>query len=208
MGVVFTAWDYGVTYLELSAFVVAIIAVWLASTGTRWAWPFYFVSAFLYAWLFVEVDLVASAALQMIFMVAAVWGWFTWGRDGVSSPKTLDVKWRIVIVVVGFVVWLGLTPVLSSIGAAATLLDAFVLVGSVAAQVLMVKGFVEAWAAWVVVNVVGTYHYASQQLYFTSLLYLVLLVLAVWGWWQWSQKSTTSETSDHALPAADSRDSS
>ena len=49
--------------------------------------------------------------------------------------------------VVGFVVWLGLMPVLSSIGAAATLLDAFVLVGSVAAQVLMVKGFVEAWAA-------------------------------------------------------------
>ena len=38
MGVVFTAWDYDVTYLELSAFFVAIIAVWLASVGTRWAW--------------------------------------------------------------------------------------------------------------------------------------------------------------------------
>ena len=89
--------------------------------------------------------------------------------------------------------WLALTPVQNSIGAAATLLDAFVLVGSVAAQVLMVRGYVEAWAAWVVVNVVGTYHYAQQQLYFTGLLYFVLLLLAVWGWWQWSRK-----------PAADS----
>ena len=33
MGVVFTAWDYGVTNLELSAFVVAIIAVWLRLDG-------------------------------------------------------------------------------------------------------------------------------------------------------------------------------
>ncbi|MEI2727868.1 MAG: nicotinamide riboside transporter PnuC [Candidatus Nanopelagicales bacterium] len=193
MGVVFTAWDYDVTYLELSAFFVAIIAVWLASVGTRWAWPFYFVSAVLYAWLFIEFDLLASALLQIIFMVAAVWGWFDWGRSGVSEAKTLSGRWRLSIVVVSIVAWLALTPVLNSIGAAATLLDAFVLVGSVAAQVLMVRGYVEAWAAWVVVNVVGTYHYAQQQLYFTGLLYFVLLLLAVWGWWQWSRK-----------PAADS----
>ena len=181
MGVVFTAWDYDVTYLELSAFFVAIIAVWLASVGTRWAWPFYFVSAVLYAWLFIEFDLLASALLQIIFMVAAVWGWFDWGRSGVSEAKTLSGRWRLSIVVVSIVAWLALTPVLNSIGAAATLLDAFVLVGSVAAQVLMVRGYVEAWAAWVVVNVVGTYHYAQQQLYFTGLLYFVLLLLAVWG---------------------------
>ena len=188
MGVVFTAWDYDVTYLELSAFFVAIIAVWLASVGTRWAWPFYFVSAVLYAWLFIEFDLLASALLQIIFMVAAVWGWFEWGRSGVSEAKTLSGRWRLSIVVVSIVAWLALTPVLNSIGAAATLLDAFVLVGSVAAQVLMVRGYVEAWAAWVVVNVVGTYHYAQQQLYFTGLLYFVLLLLAGWGWWQWSRE--------------------
>ena len=137
---------------------------------------------------FIEFDLLASALLQIIFMVAAVWGWFDWGRSGVSEAKTLSGRWRLSIVVVSIVAWLALTPVLNSIGAAATLLDAFVLVGSVAAQVLMVRGYVEAWAAWVVVNVVGTYHYAQQQLYFTGLLYFVLLLLAVWGWWQWSRK--------------------
>ncbi len=198
MGVVFTAWDYQVTYLELSAFLVAIVAVWLASTGTRWAWPFYFVSAVLYAWLFVEVDLLASAALQGIFIVAAVWGWFDWGREGVSESKTLTLRWRASIAGVSVAAWLVLTPLLNSIGAAATLLDAFVLVGSVSAQVLMVRGYVEAWPAWAIVNVVGTVHYARQGLYFTSLLYVVLLLLAVWGWWQWSHKPAAESAAEAA----------
>ena len=203
MGVVFTAWDYDVTYLELGAFFVAIIAVWLASKGTRWAWPFYFVSAVLYAWLFIEFDLLASALLQIIFMVAAVWGWFDWGRGGVSEAKTLTLRWRVSIVVVSIAAWLVLTPILNSIGAAATLLDAFVLVGSVAAQVLMVRGYVEAWAAWVIVNVVGTYHYAQQQLYFTGLLYFVLLLLAVWGWWQWSRKPAANSSTTEVVDAVE-----
>ena len=87
-------------------------------------------------------------------MVAAVWGWFDWGRSGVSEAKTLSGRWRLSIVVVSIVAWLALTPVLNSIGAAATLLDAFVLVGSVAAQVLMVRGYVEAWAAVEVTDVI------------------------------------------------------
>lgn len=194
MAVVFTAWDYQVTYLELSASLIALVAVGLAAIGTRWAWPFYFVSAALYAWLFVEFDLLASALLQGIFLVAAVWGWFTWGKAGVTESKTLTIRWRVSLAAICVAAWLLLTPILNSIGAAATLLDAFVLVGSVVAQVLMVRGFVEAWPAWVIVNVVGTYHYAHQQLYFTSLLYFVLLLLGVWGWWQWSRKPAGAAT--------------
>ena len=45
-----------------------------ASRGTRWAWPLYFLSSLLYGWLFTEVDLFASAATQLIFMAAAIWG--------------------------------------------------------------------------------------------------------------------------------------
>ena len=89
MGVVFTAWDYDVTYLELNAFFVAIIAVWLASVGTRWAWPFYFVSAVLYARLFIDrFDLLASALPNHLYGRCGVWGWFDWGRSGVSEAKT------------------------------------------------------------------------------------------------------------------------
>lgn len=193
MSVVFSAWDYHVTYLELTASVLALVAVGLATRGTRWAWPFYFLSAALYAWLFVEFDLLASALLQGIFVVAAVWGWFSWRSAGVTESKVLARNFRVVLVCSCIVAWLALTPVLNAVGAAATLLDAFVLVGSVIAQVLMVRGYVEAWPAWVVVNIVGTYHYATQQLYFTSLLYFILLLMGVWGWLEWSRRTPRPE---------------
>lgn len=47
----------------------------------------------------------------------------------------------------------------------------------------------------------GTYHYANQQLYFTSLLYFVLLLMGVWGWWQWSRHSQGRTTNDKVVAA-------
>jgi nicotinamide mononucleotide transporter len=203
MATLFTAWDYDVTYLEFSAVIISLLGISLATLGKRIAWPFYFLSGALYGWLFVEFDLLGSATLQLVFMGAAIWGWFDWGRDGVVQSRVLSARWRAFGLLGVFVVWLIVTPVLSAIGAAATLLDGFVLVGSVAAQFLMVKGYVETWPMWVIVNVVGTYHYANQQLYFTAGFYFALLCVAGWGWWNWSRKESapSDEVADAPVPA-------
>ena len=74
MSVLFTVWGYGVTVIEFASVILAFIAVALGIRGTRWAWPFYFVSSLLYGWLFLAFDLPASAAMQLIFMTAAIWG--------------------------------------------------------------------------------------------------------------------------------------
>lgn len=203
METLFTAWDYDVTYLEFSAVIVSLIGISLAALGKRVAWPFYFLSGALYGWLFIEFDLLGSAILQLVFMGAAIWGWFDWGRDGVVASRSLSARWRVFGLLGVVVLWLIVTPILSEIGAAATLLDGFVLVGSVAAQFLMVKGYVETWPMWVIVNVVGTYHYANQQLYFTSVFYFVLLCLAIWGWWNWSRKETPAATGSDTVVVSD-----
>ncbi len=78
MTVLFTVWGYDVTAIELASVVLAFLAIGLGIRGTRWTWPFYFLSSLLYGWLFVQFDLFASAAMQLIFMAAAVWGWFSW----------------------------------------------------------------------------------------------------------------------------------
>lgn len=184
MKVLFTAWGYDLTVLELLASALALIGVALGVKGSRWVWPLYFVSGGLYAWLFVEFDLLASGALQLIFMAAAVWGWFGWGPEG-AQPRELASSRRVHIAITSVLAWLALAPALRAIGGAATWLDALVLIGSLVAQILMVLEYTESWAMWVVVNVVGTIHYARQDLYFTALLYFVLLVVAVMGWRTW-----------------------
>jgi nicotinamide mononucleotide transporter len=189
MSVLFTVWGYDVTAVEFASVILAFLAIALGIVGTRWTWPFYFVSSLLYGWLFVEVDLFASAAMQLIFMVAAVWGWFSWGAEGARVPGRLGTAMRLRGAVAVVASWLLLAPLLRSIGGAATWGDAFMLVGSLAGQLLMVLQKVEAWPVWIAVNTVGAVLYASQGLYFTSLFYAVLIAMAVTGWRAWSARA-------------------
>lgn len=192
MVVLFTAWGYEVTILELASVALALTAIALGIKGTRWTWPLYFMSSLLYGILFLQFDLFASASLQLVFMIAAVWGWFTWGAEGVREPGRLRGVQRLLILGGSVAAWLALAPLLRMIGGAATWGDAFVLVGSLVAQVLMVTEKVEAWPTWIIVDLVGTVLYATQGLYFTALFYAVLVGMAIVGWRSWYARSSAT----------------
>lgn len=58
--------------------------------------------------------------------------------------------------------WAVVAPFLQSIGGAATWGDAFMLVGSLAGQLLMVLQKMETWPTWIAVNTVRAVLYATQ----------------------------------------------
>ena len=184
----FTGWGIEVTVLELGAVVLALVAVALGIRGSRYSWPPYFVSSLLYGGLFWQHDLYGSAALQLVFVAAAVWGWFGWGEEGMQRPRMLPPAQRAVLGSAIVLAWAVLTPALRAVGGAATWLDAFILVTSVAAQIAMVKGYVEAWLLWIVANASGMVHYASQELWFTSLFCTALLFMAIGGLRTWAAR--------------------
>ena len=199
MTVLFRVWNYDVTVIEFASVITALLAVGLSIRGTRWTWPFYLVSSLLYGWLFIEFHLYASASMQLIFIVAAIWGWFSWGREGARVPSRLTRSHRLIGAAGVIVLWALVAPLLRSIGGAASWGDAFMLVGSLAAQLLMVLQKTETWPAWIAVNTVGAVLYATQGLYFTSLFYAVLIVMAATGWRAWSARA---DTHDAGVPAA------
>jgi nicotinamide mononucleotide transporter len=86
----FTAWGYDVSILESLAAIVSFIGVWLGTTGKRITWPWWAASSALYMVFFYQADLFASAALQIVFIVAAVWGWRDWAPTG-ATPRTIMI---------------------------------------------------------------------------------------------------------------------
>ena len=184
--VLFTVLGYQVTLLELIAVIASATGVWLGTTGKRIMWPWYGLSGVLYGWLFLNYDLYASASVQLVFIAAAIWGWFGWGPQGASS-RNLSWAVRVTVISTGTVIWLLITPFLVSLGAAAARPDAFGLVFSVIAQVLMVLQFRENWIAWLIVNIVYVGLYWSQDLKFTSLLYVAFAAIALRGWINWQK---------------------
>jgi len=184
MSTFFTAWGYGVSYLEFVAVATSLIAVILGALGVRIAWPWWVVSSSLYAVFFYQANLIASAALQFVFIAAAVSGWRGWAPTG-AKPGKLSTRRRVYSVLAILGLWLALAPLLSRIGAAATVVDAFLFVGSLIAQILMVLEKYESWIIWLVVDIAGTALYFNQGYYFTSFLYGIFTLVALQGWRRW-----------------------
>ena len=153
-------------------------------TGKRITWPWWAVSSALYGVLFIQWDLFASAALQLVFIAAAIAGWFGWGKKG-AIPGPLKNSYRIYTALAIILATLALAPLLDRLGAASTYADAILLFGSIAAQLLMVYEKYETWILWLIVDIGYTALYFSQELYLTSMLYLVFTVVAAVGWRRW-----------------------
>jgi len=183
--ILFTAWGYEVSILEFVASVTSLIGVWLGTTGKRITWPWWALSSALYGIFFFQVNLIGSAALQLVFIIAAIRGWFGWAPTG-AVPGRLSNKARVYVVLVVLSLWALLEPLLYHIGAAATIVDSFLFVGSLVAQVLMVYEKTDNWPLWFLVDLVGTILYFKQEYYFTAFLYLVFTAIALIGWWRWN----------------------
>jgi nicotinamide mononucleotide transporter len=188
---IFTAWGYEVSALELSAVITSFTAVLLGARGVRMTWPWYLISASLYAIFFYQVDLIASALLQFVFIAAAIWGWLGWKKSGVL-PRYMNNKERAIWLSALVASWLITAPALENIGAAATLPDSFLLISSTLAQAVMVLQRNETWIAWIVIDIFGTYHYANQGYWFTALLYGVFTVIAFFGLKRWKKLSSSA----------------
>jgi nicotinamide mononucleotide transporter len=180
----FTLWGYEVSYLEFVASIVSFIGVGLGITGKRITWPWYGLSGALYGIFFLQYDLYASAALQLVFITAAIFGWFGWSASG-AKPSRLTNLHRVAIAGTILLLSLVIAPLLADIGAAAAYPDTLLLLGSMAAQVLMVLQKYETWVLWFLVNIGYVALYATQDLLFTTVLYVVFTVMAIVGWKAW-----------------------
>jgi nicotinamide mononucleotide transporter len=180
----FTAWGYEVSYLEFVASVVSFVGVALGITAKRITWPWWALSSVLYGIFFLQYKLYASAALQLVFIAAAVAGWYGWEPSG-AKPGPFKNKYRLYTIAAIIVATLALGPVLKWLGAASTYVDAILFFGSLAAQILMVYEKYDSWPMWLVVDAGYTALYASQGLLFTTLLYVTFTAMAAMGWSAW-----------------------
>jgi len=180
----FTAWGYEVSYLEFLASVLSFVGVALGITAKRITWPWWALSSVLYGVFFLQYKLYASAALQLVFIAAAIAGWYGWEPTG-AKPGPIKNKYRIYTIAAILLATLALGPVLKSLGAASTYVDAILFFGSLAAQILMVYEKYDSWPMWLVVDAGYTALYASQGLLFTTLLYVAFTAMAALGWSTW-----------------------
>jgi nicotinamide mononucleotide transporter len=190
----FTLWGSPVTWLEIMALLLALAMVLANMRVNPVGWPLAIASSLLYALLFASSKLYGEAALQLVFVALAAWGWWQWlrgrGGDGTSlrvHTLTPRQRWRAAGATLAAWPLLGLL-LLRFTDSDVPFLDALPTIGSVTGQLLLGRKLVENWPVWVAVNIVSVALFATKALWLTALLYAVFAALALAGWRAWAAR--------------------
>jgi nicotinamide mononucleotide transporter len=198
----FTLWGSATTWAEIIGFV---LAVWMVIGNIRerlWAWPLAIISSLLYFALFWRSKLYGDAALQIFFVLLALWGWLQWWRglggdatpQRVALPVTTLNRNRAIKVIASCVILWGVTGLFLQhyTDTDVPWWDAFPTAVSLVAQYLLARKYLENWAAWLVVNTVSIGLFAYKGLWLTVILYALFIAMSVAGWRAWRQRLCAS----------------
>ena len=177
---------------EVAGFITGGICVWLVVKENIWNWPIGILNNIFFIVLFLQARLFADTALQVVYIVLGLLGWYWWLKGGknktklkvANTPKQTMI-WLIAICVIATAV---LTQILIRVNDSAPFLDAVTTVLSLAAQFLLTKKYIQNWYFWITADVLYIYLYFSRGLSLTAALYAVFMTMCIVGLNKW-QKS-------------------
>jgi nicotinamide mononucleotide transporter len=179
--------------LEVFAAVITIVSIVLTAVENIWCWPTGVVSVVLYAWIFWSARLYANAALQVVYLVLIVYGWYEWLHGGrnkteLQVSRTPAWGWIATLLLGGLATGAAALWMKAHTDAAMPWPDAATTAFSIVAEAMTARKWIENWPLWIVIDGVTTWMLAVQRLWPSAVLYGLFVPLAVWGWIEW-QKS-------------------
>jgi nicotinamide mononucleotide transporter len=173
------------TAIEWVAVATGFAYALLIMLRRRIGWVFGAASSLILAVLAAGAHLPMQALLQLSYVGAAVYGWWSWSRS-TAQPVIRWWHWR------GHAIGI-LACVLAGLLLARLLKDesAFPFVDSLVACLgllatwLLARVYLENWLYWIAIDAVSIYLFFTQGLVSTAVLYVLYLSIAVLGFFGW-----------------------
>jgi len=191
--------EYTVTlpWMELVAMLLAFAYVILAAQGSLWCWPAAFISTALYTIVFYDVLLLMDSALNVYYLVMAIYGYWTWTKNTRKKnkengePLALEIiswqaSWHLKVCLLLTVIAAGLGYVMANhTSAAFPYVDTFTTVFAVFATYLVTQKVLENWLYWLVIDAISIYLYIEKDLMPTAVLFIIYIFIAGYGYLKW-----------------------
>lgn len=189
--------------LEIIAVIVSILTIWLTARRNMACWPLGLLACALYGKVFFDVRLYADMALQGLFGILIVYGWFDWARgksaDGQVNIHPLRRRDAIAGLGIGALGALAIGWLLSRYtNAALPWMDASLSSFSLVAQYWTARRHAANWLLWIAVDAIYVGMFVFKGLWLTAGLYAALTALAVIGYTRWIGAARGSERDDTA----------
>lgn len=210
--ILFTLWDYPMSYIEFFGTIFTIWCVWLTMRAKVLSWPIGIIGTVLYIFLFYQVQLYSDVFEQFYFLITSFWGWWIWlhpkTKNEENKDKELKIRknsfrenaaWVGIILLLTGIFWyvtINLNiwfPKFFPEPAAFPFLDAFTTAMSFCAQWMLAKKKLENWALWILVDLIDVWLYYFKGVKFVSLEYGLFLIIASKGLYEWIKEYKTYE---------------
>jgi nicotinamide mononucleotide transporter len=193
--------------LEVIAVVLALAYLLLAMKEQISCWYAAFISTAIYLYLFWDVSLLMESALQVFYLIMAVYGWWQWHHHK-NSEDDLEIHcWsaRTHLITIGAILLLSAIfgySLQHSTQAALPYLDSFTTWGAMITTYMVTKKVLENWLYWIVIDGASVYLYIDRGLYLTALLFILYVVIVIIGFFQWYAIYQREKAANATEPAA------
>jgi len=175
--------------LERASVVLGIAYSLLAVRRSRWCWVCGGLSAAILVYLSARARLPMQAGLQVYYVAMSVYGFRRWLRHEKEAGSQVTT-WPLRAHVVAWIGILALSAISSQWLAAETraawpFLDSVTTWASLLATWLVVRMKLENWLYWIAIDVVLTYLFGAQKLFFIALMFACYLCISVAGFLAW-----------------------
>ena len=188
------------TPLEIAAALFILANVWLATKENIWTWPTGIAGVILYAIVNYKAGLYANAALQIVYFVLSIIGWYEWLHGGENKSelhvrRTTKRQW-IGCAIASVVLWVALYALLRwTHNAQQLLIDSGTTALSLVGQWMMNEKLLENWWFWLIVDIAYVPMYLNSGNWLTAGLYAVFCILCIKGIIDWKRSLIASAAS-------------
>lgn len=171
-------------------FATGLLCVWFTAKASAWNFPWGILNSLILGLVFLDQKLFADSALQVVFIVLSVQGWWQWSarrNPQTDGFRTTTVREQTRLLGIAIAVALLLWLLLVELRGSAPPLDALITALSLCAQWQLNRRQVSSWYWWIAVDLISVPLYWSRGLYLIAGLYVVFLALCVHGLRNWQQ---------------------
>ena len=183
-----TSWEILAVFLSVSYILLAI-------KQNLWSWVAAFFSTLIYSILFFDASLLMDSALNIFYLVMAVYGWYSWKYGNIKAQNeqlkitTYGITNNFKIIGILILISIVLGYIMANYTSADfAYLDTFTTVFAVFATYMLAKKVLENWIYWVVIDTASIYIYIQKGFYLTAVLFAIYTVLACVAYIQWKKE--------------------
>lgn len=183
------------TPLNIIAGIAGVISVILCAKGKLSFYFIGFIQTIICIYLTWQEKFYGEFAENIFYLITMIWGIFVWKKnmnkndDGSEQIKAKIFKWYhwLIAIILSAILTFGLGFFLDSIGSQQAYIDSATNVFAIIAQLLMIWGYREQWAWWLVIDILCIIMWAIAGNWSMVAMYIAWTINCIYGWVNWTK---------------------